>query len=230
MDKVQDDMKVPASVLAEHTEVNDESIITRVLAGERSLYEVLVRRYNAKLYRVARGILKDDAEVEDAMQEAYVKAFENLKQFEGRSQFSTWLTRILINESLARFRKLHKLNYLNLDNVRDEDLLENEDIGFEEIKNTALVKPDIRDIIEKAIDDLPAKYRSAFILREMENMSIAEMSYCLGISEENVKVRIFRAKLMLRELLTSKHDLADLFGFHKRRCNAVTEKVMSRIL
>jgi len=230
MSKVQDDMKVPAAVLAEHTEVNDESIIGRVLAGERELYEVLVRRYNAKLYRVARGILKDEAEVEDVMQEAYVKAFENLKQFEGRSKFSTWLTRILINESLARFRQQHKLNYLNLENVRDEDLLENEDIGFEELKTTESVRTDMRDIIEKAIEDLPAKYRSAFILREMENMSIAEMAFCLGISEENVKVRIFRAKLMLRDLLTSKLDLTDVFGFHKKRCNSVAEKVMSRIL
>jgi RNA polymerase sigma factor (sigma-70 family) len=205
-------MKVSAISLASNPDISDEQIISRVLGGERDIYEVIVRRHNVKLYRVAKGILKDDEEIQDVMQEAYLKAFEKLYQFKGKSSFSTWLTRILINAAFARFNEKKKIHKTDIENVREENI------------SVPAEQP-----IEPTIDSLPSTYRSVFMLREINGMSVADTAFCLDISEENVKVRLHRAKEMLKKVLRQGFGEIDLFEFMGERCDLFTEKLMKHL-
>lgn len=220
MDKTFNQLAVVTNSIA------DNEIISRVLAGEKDLYAVLVRRYNQRLYRVAISIINDDTEVEDAMQVAYIKAFENLRRFENKSAFSTWLTRILINECLQIKRKKQIL-------TMSDDMLENEIHSQSAHKLqtplTVVVNTELKTILEKAINQLPEKYKTVFVMRELENMSIAETQECLNLSEANVKVRLNRAKALLKDFLSSLYKKEDLLQFHLSRCDRVTENVMKKI-
>jgi RNA polymerase sigma-70 factor (ECF subfamily) len=207
--------------------IPDEEVISRVMAGNRNLYSVLIRRYNQRLYRVAMSILNNDSETEEAMHVAYIKAFENLGKFEKRSAFSTWLTRILINECLLRVKKRNRALII------DDDMIENEiqQHSGDTVKTPlmSVLNSELRSILEKAISQLPDKYRTVFIMRELENMSIIETQECLDLTEENVKVRLNRAKAMLRNSLTSLYKKEDLLSFHLVRCDRITENVMKEI-
>jgi RNA polymerase sigma-70 factor (ECF subfamily) len=205
--------------------ISDNEIINRVLTGEKDLYAVLVRKYNQRLYKVAVSIINDD-EAEDAMQVAYIKAFENLGKFENRSAFSTWLTRILINECLQIKRKKQVLTV-------SDDIIENE-IHLQSANKlqtplTMVINTELKTILEKAISQLPEKYKTVFVMRELENMSIAETQECLNLSEANVKVRLNRAKVLLKDLLSSLYKKEDLLQFHLSRCERVTNNVMKEI-
>ena len=214
-------------VIATTGTVSDSEVIARILTGERNLYSVLVRRYNQRLYRVAMSILNDDSEVEEAMQVAYIKAFENLGKFKHKAAFSTWLTRILINECLLRTKKRKQSLIMN------DDMIENElHQRFADQGQTPLgtmLNSELKTVIEKAISQLPDKYRTIFIMRELENMSIAETQECLNLSEVNVKVRLNRAKAMLRNSLTSLYKKEDLLSFHLSRCDRISDNVMKQI-
>ena len=208
--------------------ISENDIIARVLAGERNLYSVLIKRYNQRLYRVAMSIINDDSEVEEAMQIAYIKAFENLGKFEHRSAFSTWITRILINECLLRTKRKSQSLTMN------DDMLENEihQQSADRVKTplSNVLNSELKTILEKAICQLPDKYRAVFVMRELEDMSIAETQECLELSEENVKVRLNRAKAMLRNSLTSLYKKEDLLSFHLSRCDRITDNVMKAII
>lgn len=219
-------MKVSAISLAHNPDISDEQIVSRVLGGEREMYEVIVRRHNLKLYRVARGILKDEAEIEDVMQEAYLKAFEKLYQFKGKSSFSTWLTRILINAAFARFNEQKRFHMVEIDKVRDESLTVPAEAPSEP---TAEMRASLRSALESAISSLPSTYRSVFMLRELTGMTTADTAFCLDISEENVKVRLHRAKEMLKKILRQGFGEIDLFEFGSTRCDAFTEVLMERL-
>jgi RNA polymerase sigma-70 factor (ECF subfamily) len=197
----------------------DEDIVSRVIAGETALFELIVRRYNQRLYRAAKAILKDEAEAEDVMQEAYVRAFEKLDQFAGNAKFSTWLTKIAVYEALARLRKRH----------REGDMPEIINSGDSPERITYDVE--IRRAIEDAVETLPPLYRSVFVLRDVEEMSGAETAECLGITEETVKTRLHRARNLLRHQLERAVGSAvgSAFSYGERRCDAMTESVMSRI-
>ena len=214
-------------VIATTGTVSDSEIIARILTGERNLYSVLVRRYNQRLYRVAMSIINDDSEVEEAMQVAYIKAFENLRKFEHKAAFSTWLIRILINECLLRTKKRKQSLIMN------DDMIENElHQRFTDQVQTPLgtmLNSELKTVMEKAISQLPDKYRTIFIMRELENMSIAETQECLNLSEVNVKVRLNRAKAMLRNSLTSLYKKEDLLSFHLSRCDRISDNVMKQI-
>jgi RNA polymerase sigma-70 factor (ECF subfamily) len=205
--------------------ITDNEIISRVLSGEKDLYAVLIRRYNQRLYKVAISIINDN-EVEDAMQAAYIKAFENLGKFENKSTFSTWLTRILINECLQIKRKKQIL-------TMSDDMIENEIHSQSAHKLqtplTVVVNTELKTILEKAINKLPEKYKTVFVMRELENMSIAETQECLNLSEANVKVRLNRAKALLKDSLSSLYKKEDLLQFHLLRCDRVTTNVMREI-
>jgi RNA polymerase sigma factor (sigma-70 family) len=220
-------MKVSAISLASNPDISDEQIISRVLGGERDIYEVIVRRHNVKLYRVAKGILKEDEEIQDVMQEAYMKAFEKLYQFKGKSSFSTWLTRILINAAFARFNEKKKIHKTDIENVREENISVPAD---QPIEPTPEMRDNLRSALESAIDSLPSTYRSVFMLREINGMSVADTAFCLDISEENVKVRLHRAKEMLKKVLRQGFGEIDLFEFMGERCDLFTEKLMHRLL
>lgn len=216
-------MKVSALSLASNHDISDEQVVSRVLGGERNIYEVIVRRHNTKLYRVARGILKDEAEIEDVMQEAYLKAYEKLYQFKGKSSFSTWLTRILINTAFARFNEQKRHHMLELDKVKEESFTVPEE---QQPEPTPEMRSNLRSALETAISSLPAPYRSVFMLRELTGMSVADTAFCLDISEENVKVRLHRAKEMLKKILRQGFGEIDLFEFGGKRCDAFTVRLL----
>jgi RNA polymerase sigma factor (sigma-70 family) len=217
-------MKVSALSLAANSGITDEQVISRVLGGEKEMYEVIVRRHNTKLYHVARGILRDEQEIQDVMQDAYLKAFEKLSQFEGKAKFSTWLTRILINTALARFNEQKRLRTSELDDVEDDRLVDDHDHVAEP---SPQVSANLKSALEAAINSLPPSYRSVFMLRELEHMTVADTAYCLEISEVNVKVRLHRSKEMLKNILRKGFGGMDLFEFGGKRCDAFTSRLMS---
>jgi RNA polymerase sigma-70 factor (ECF subfamily) len=210
--------------------LTDEEVVARVLGGETSMFEIVMRRYNQLLYRVARAILRNDGEAEDVMQDAYVRAYEHLDQFAGRAKFSTWLTRIAVHEALARQR--HGSRYQELDPMseREGDPMD----GFavmalnpeQEASNS-----EIRSLLEEAVEKLPDAYRTVFMLRDIEEMSTTDTANALEISEENVKVRLHRARALLRKSLYARAGMErkEAFNFHAVRCDRVVKNVFERI-
>src|SRR3954471_2199977 len=175
-------------------ERSDAELIEGILTGEPALYEYLIRKYNKRLFRTGMTILNNDAEVEDAMQTAYIKAFEHLRDFKNRSSFGTWVTRILINECL-----LQKKNKQRLKIVQGSH---SEKISIMDTPAKTLINKELATVLEDAIAGLPEKYRLVFVLREVEDLSVKETADVLALEESNIKVRLNRAKTMLRENLS----------------------------
>jgi len=211
--------------LAVDLSLTDDIIISRVLLGKTEEYEILVRRYNNMLYKTARGILSKENDIEDAMQEAYLKSFEKLHQFRKEAKFSTWLTRILINCALQQVNKLKK-EPLRLDELAEAELGNLEVLNDE---TPSEVGENLKKAVESAIDHLPSKYRIVFMLREIEHKSTIETGALLDISEENVKIRLHRAKEMLRNILQSELRSLEVFEFLAPRCMMMAERVMEQI-
>lgn len=210
--------------------IGETELIKRILAGEKELYEILVRRNNQKLYRVIRTYLKIEAEIEDVMQNSYIKAYSKLYQFKLNSSFSTWLIRIAINEALARLNEKGKIYNLRGDN-RDLSkplILEIPDIG-ELNPQDKMIRKESKVLLENAIDRLEVKYKAVYIMKEVEEMSIKEISDALDITATNVKVRLHRAKLMLKENLYEISADKNVFEFGFSRCDRITENVMNQI-
>lgn len=208
--------------------MNDHEIITRLLAGEKDLYALIIRKYNQRLYRVAMSIINDETEAEDIMQTAYIKAYENLEKFEFRAVFSTWLTRILINESLLRLKKRKRSVIINEDVLNNE--LYQQNTMDEQTPDKKLFNSELKTVLEEAIRNLPEKYRTVFILREIENLNVAETQECLDLSESNVKVRLNRARTLLRDSLSNYYKKEELFNFHLTRCNRMVDSVMKQLV
>jgi len=211
----------------EPTATPDDELITRILQGEKNLYAIIVRRYNQRLYKVGISILNDETEVEDAMQVAYINAYEHLGKFAFKASFSTWLTRILINECLLRLKKRGNTITMNDDNMENE--LPYRQAGETQTPATKVLNSELKTILDDAIRKLPEIYRTVFVMREIENMNVAETQECLSISEVNVKVRLNRAKAMLRDLLSNYYRKEDILHFHLSRCERMVDKVMSQI-
>jgi RNA polymerase sigma-70 factor, ECF subfamily len=205
---------------------SDEEVVSRVRAGETALYELLMRRYNQRLYRLARAILRNDAEVEDVMQDAYVNAYQHLAEFEGRAKFSTWLTRIAVHEALARSRRGSR--FQSLDNCGESKggVMGSLASGGRNPEETAYDR-ELGGVLERAILELPEDHRSAFILRDVEGMSTEETAECLNISPENVKIRLHRARAGLRKELLARTGATTVesFQFHASRCDRVVKNV-----
>jgi len=205
------------------TTATDEDIVARVLGGETALFELLMRRHNQRLYRVARGIVGDDAEAEDVTQEAYVRAFQHLGQFAGRARFSTWLTRIAVHEASARRRRRGR----HIDVEESMPALISTAAGPEQLA----ADQELGRAIEAAMDALPAVYGAVFMLREVEGLSTAETAACLEINEETVKTRLHRARALLRNHITARIGAAarESFQFAGARCDRTDAAVMARI-
>jgi RNA polymerase sigma-70 factor (ECF subfamily) len=204
----------------------DEQVIARVLAGDAPVFELLMRRHNERIYRAARSILKDENEVEDAMQAAYLHAFAHLSEFEGRSSFATWLTRIAVHEALAR-KKRSLRSAPSVDNtVFDE--LETRGRGPEE----ETLDKERRGILLHAIDALPEHFRTVFVLRQVQELSIEETAQSLGLREETVKTRLHRARALLRRTLLEQLEpgAQGVLPFEAPRCDRVVFAVLARIL
>jgi RNA polymerase sigma-70 factor, ECF subfamily len=210
--------------------LSDAEIVARVCGGETSLFEVLMRRHNQRVYRAARAIVKDEAEAEDVMQQAYINAFVHLKQFESRAQFSTWLTRITIYEALARRRKQRPEEPLGINDDQIDDAagaMRTSEVSPERQAYSA----ELGRLIENAVDALPDTYRTVFMLREVEGLSTSETAEGLGVGEEAVKTRLHRARAMVRRALTDRlgGSASLAFQFHAPRCDRVVAIVMAEI-
>lgn len=211
-------------------EIKDFEVVNRVLHGEKELYEILLRRYNQTLYRAVRSYVQDENEVADVMQETYLKAFEKLHQFRKEASFSTWLIRIGINEALMQLRAKksqpqHESAYTPSNRTLIDQLA---DVNKMNPEKKAIQK-ETRYFLEQAIDLLPEKYRSVYMLREVEGLSNSEAATCLQISENNTKVRLYRAKTLLKEKLYDLTDRTKIYEFGNNRCDELVSRVMSRI-
>lgn len=210
--------------------LSDEEVVRRVLHGETALFEIIMRRYNQRLYRIARGILRDDAEAEDVMQDAYVRAYAHLGQFAGRSQFSTWLTRIAIHEALARVRRRQRMDQLGPEESSDGESGMNlmaSSLNPEEQTSAA----ELGKALETAILAIPEEYRLVLMMRDVEQMNTSETAAALELTEENVKVRLHRGRALVRKELFARAgaEAQSAFGFMGVRCDRVVAKVMKAI-
>lgn len=198
--------------------IPDTEIISRVIAGEKRLFELIIRRHNQRLYRMGMAVLNNEQEVEDAMQTAYINAYMSLEKFQNRAAFSTWLTKIMLNQCLEQKRKNQ---FIELSEYPHKEEI------MEEPAND-LANKELGKILERSIAALPEKYRLVFVLREIEQLSIRETSETLSIEEANVKVRLNRAKTMLRQDLNS-YVKDHVYGFHLCRCDVMVNNVMRRL-
>jgi RNA polymerase sigma-70 factor, ECF subfamily len=212
--------------------LSDEDLAARVVAGDINLYEVLMRRYNQRLYRIARGIVSDPAEAEDVVQQAYVNAYLRLAQFGNRASFSTWLTKIAVYEALGRLRRRQRFPTVTLEL--------DEGPPMEESSTLSAPSPDperqamtaeLKVLLESSIDGLPDAYRSVFVMREIEGLSTADAAECLDVSEDTVKTRLHRARGMLRDALYERAGVAtgSVFELHLSRCDAIVAGVLARL-
>ena len=186
--------------------LTDEQAVERVLAGETGLYELLMRRYNQRLYRISRSALRNDPEAEDVVQDAWVRAYEHLDRFSGGARFATWVTKIALCAGLARAK-----------------------CGEDETPN--MEHTELRELLESAVERLPEHYRSVFVLREIEQLSIADTAECLDLSEEAVKTRLHRGRALLRRDLAERIGAVstEAFPFLGARCDRIVARVMERI-
>ncbi|MCB0444786.1 MAG: RNA polymerase sigma factor [Gelidibacter sp.] len=210
--------------------IKEETVIQRILGGEKELYEILVRRNNQKLYRIIRSYLNDESEIEDVMQNSYINAYTKLYQFNLQSQFSTWLIRIAINESLTYLKKKGKLLHLNNYNhsTGDDFVLEVPD--HKQLNpQEKMAQKETKQLLENAIDQLEIKYKTVYIMKEVEEMSLKEIATTLDMSLANVKIRLHRSKEMLKEKLYEVANDKNIFEFGFSRCDKITEYVMKNI-
>jgi RNA polymerase sigma-70 factor (ECF subfamily) len=191
-------------------------------------FEPLIRRYNRLLYRTARSIVRDDTEAEDIVQDAYLQAFRSLPGFRGESSLSTWLTRIVINIAMARVRKYaRRAEIIPLEGAMPDENWPTE----AESPDASAMRADVRRLLEQQIDALPDAFRTVFMLRALEEMTVEEASVVLGIPEATVRSRHFRARSMLREALSRELDigLEEAFSFDGERCDRITARVLATL-
>lgn len=198
-------------------------------------FERLMRRYNGRLFRAARSILKDDAEAEDAVQDAYLQAYRHIDDFRGDAQLATWLTRIVVNQALLRLRsKKRDRNVVSIAEGRAGDArgahAEIADDSHEPPPQAAF-RAEVRRLIEQKIDDLPVAFRTVFVLRDIEDLTVQETADCLSIPPATVRTRLFRARALLRESLAQDLDSAtvEVFGFAGSRCDRIVSNVLARL-
>lgn len=203
----------------------DEQVVARVRAGDTAAFEIVMRRYNQRIYRVVRAIVQNDDETVDVMQSAYLSAIAHIHDFSGRARFSTWLTRIAVHEALGRLRKQRRVDPLNT--------LDGEELEMASPRPSPedhLSSSELRRFLTQAVDSLPEAFRTTFVLRSIENMSVAETAEVLGIPEETVKTRHHRARERLQASLLQRagDELPSLFGFHRERCDRLVFAVLER--
>lgn len=212
-------------------ELPDETLIARIRAGDTSGYETLLRRYNRRLFRVTRSILRDDDDAQDAMQEAYVRAFTHLDDYHTAGNFGAWLTRIAVNEALMKKRRDKR--YAS----RDTTLLHDEDDSMAQTPSPnpstedQAASGELRHLIEAAVDRLPEGFRTVFVLRAVEQLSTEETASCLGIPAATVKTRFHRARGLMQQALTQQMEAAGpgAFDFDGARCDRMVTVVLARL-
>jgi RNA polymerase sigma-70 factor, ECF subfamily len=207
----------------------DEEVIERAKAGDTALYEIVMRRYNQRLYRVARAILHDDAEAEDVMQDAYARAYQHLHQYAGRAPFSAWLTRIAVHEALARLRSRNRAEQLEEAGQDGELSMHIVETLLDPEQNAS--RAELGQLLEDAVLGLPGQFRTVVMLRDVEELTTSETAAALDLSEENVKVRLHRGHAMLRGWLFARvgAEAKNAFPFMGVRCDRVVRGVFLRL-
>ncbi len=214
---------------------DDAQVVKACTRADHAAFESLMRRHNGKLFRVARAILKDDAEAEDALQDAYLAAYRHMGDFNGGAQVGTWLTRIVINQALMRLRRqkrdpvvvpLDERPGIEPDNAEAEAPDEHA-----ESPPRAALRAEVRRLLERRIDELPVAFRTVFVMREVEDMTVQEIGDCLSIPAATVRTRLFRARALLRAALGREIDGAtlDVFAFGGERCDRVVARVLAHL-
>jgi RNA polymerase sigma-70 factor, ECF subfamily len=215
---------------------DDTELVGRTAGGDHAAFEALMRRYNGKLFRVARAILRDDTEAEDALQESYLQAYRRIGEFRGNAQLATWLTRIVVNQSLMQMRR-QKRNRVVVpfrgpaDSPKGDREIEDVADNQTESPSNAVLRAEVRRMLERRIDELPVAFRTVFVMREVEDMTVQETAACLSIPETTVRTRLFRARAMLRQSLERDVDAAtaDIFGFAGAGCDRIVANVLARL-
>lgn len=207
----------------------DEILLDALSKGDTRAFERLMRRHNQRLFRISRAILRDDAEAEDALQDAYLHAYRHAGQFRGESRVGTWLARIVINASLMRLRHRRARHEapaatLTVDNGGPAD-------DRLEPAHLTVLRREVRRALERHVDALPPRFRMVFVLRDIEELSSEETARLLGLTESTVRTRLFRARARLRAALTRELDgaVGDLFGFAGTRCDRIVTRVLARL-
>jgi RNA polymerase sigma-70 factor (ECF subfamily) len=226
---------MPAPTSPAGSSGSDADLVLRIRRQDEAAFEALMRRHNGRLFRVARAILKDDAEAEDALQDSYLTAYRRIGDFRGESELSTWLTRIVINQALMRLRRQKRDRVVipfGGDGRTEGDRTSSDvaDVTSESPTDAAL-RGEVRRILERRIDELPVAFRTVFVMREVEDMTVEETAACLSIPATTVRTRLFRARGLLREALARDMDSAtvEVFGFGGERCDRVVAGVFARL-
>ena len=216
------------------TLADERNLVERAKSGDQSAFRAIMEQNNQRLYRVARAVMKDDTEAEDVVQETYLRAFFNLSKFRGESSLTTWLTRIALNEALGRKRKQRAM--VTLETVETAQQTSAQIIQFpamntETDPERSAAQNEIQRLLERAMDALPEPFRVVFVMRDVEEMSIEETAFHLGIRPQTVKTRLHRARRLLRQSLDGElaSTLKEMFPFAGVRCARITEAVLSRL-
>ncbi|HEY3786100.1 MAG TPA: RNA polymerase sigma factor [Steroidobacteraceae bacterium] len=211
---------------------DDLGLARRIAGGDRVAFEILMRRYNRRLYRLARATLHNQAEAQDALQEAYLRAYRSIEQFRGEAALSTWLTRLVLNECLGRLRRdARRHNVVPIVRSNTEIAMAATPAPECEEPERSVGVAQMRALLERKLDELPEHFRTVFVLRSVEELSVEETAQCLEIPPETVRTRHFRAKSLLRESLAQEIDLAerDVFEFGGEHCDRTVATVLERL-
>jgi RNA polymerase sigma-70 factor (ECF subfamily) len=210
--------------------LSDEEVVARVRAGETVLFELLMRRYNQRLFRTIRSVVATDTDAEDVLQETWVHTFEHLDQFAWKAAFSTWVTKIALYEALGRVRKAKRFTALEND---DGEIMAEARRGVTNLDDPErqMLRGEVSRALQHAVERLPETYRTVFVLREVEHLSTSETAQCLSLSDEAVKTRLHRSRALLRRDLTEQMGpaLSEVYAFMGYRCDRVVGAVMQRI-
>jgi RNA polymerase sigma factor (sigma-70 family) len=207
----------------------DAEVINGILSGNKSLFEILIRRYNPDLYKIGRGYGFSHQDTEDLMQETFISSFQNLSKFENRSSFKTWIIRIMLNQC---YHKSHKLDYQNKPGI-EISVNQNSGAMYLTTKHSnpdrSVVNKELKNVIETALKNLPEDYRMTFTLRELTGLNVAQTAELLNITTANVKVRLNRAKMMLRKEIEKIYSPEDIYEFNLIYCDKIVDEVMKKI-
>ncbi|MBM6581574.1 RNA polymerase sigma factor [Microvirga sp. BT689] len=228
-------MQAVAVTAASLETLSDEMLVERARSRDEAAVQLIMQRHNRRLYRVARSVLNDDTEAEDVVQDTYFRAFTHLDGFRGDAQLSTWLTRIALNEALGRLRRRRTtVSLKDIDAINDQGearVIYLPAARQDSDPEAAATRSEVRRLLEHAVDQLPASFRTVFVLRDIEEMSIEETASQLGLRPETVKTRLHRARRLLRQSLdrTLSSAVGDVFPCAGTRCTRITEAVLERL-
>jgi RNA polymerase sigma factor (sigma-70 family) len=214
------------TTLTQEVPATDQLIIDRIVNGDLPLFEVLIRRYNPILYRVARGYGFSHQDAEDLLQETHVSAYLALQKFQGRASYKTWITKIMIHKCIYKLKYGYYKNEVMGDDLTEVLQKPEQEDNFTE---NAVINKELIVVIENSLQEIPTIYRSVFMLREVEGLSVAETADLLNITEINVKVRLNRAKALLQKKIGSVYSTSDLYSFNLIYCDRIVSKVFEGI-